>query len=348
MEKRNGCVLMICLGILVVIAGICMADLRYANAQPAIELRYASFFPQQSPFSIADQHWIEKIEKDTNGRVNIKPYWSGTLVSPRECYSEVVSGAADIALFTPAYAKGGMDFLKTQGEFYLTSPSAEASMKVFHALWDKYPVMAKELTGTKLFALFLSDSLHLMTTKPVRSLSDLKGLRLKAPVGMIQVLKNFGAEGLIIPMPELYENLQKGIVDGAFASWETYKAGKLTEVVKFESNLSCVVGAMPGRIMSLVTWNKLPPDIQKIFDASRDWWSLDALKESRKADKEGLELAKKAGIEFTQMPQSDIDKFQEAYNSVIIQSAKELDKKGLPGTSAYEYAQKLLKEAGGK
>jgi TRAP-type C4-dicarboxylate transport system substrate-binding protein len=40
--------------------------------------RYASQNPPNHPYSIADQNWIAKIEKETNGRVKIKPYWGGT------------------------------------------------------------------------------------------------------------------------------------------------------------------------------------------------------------------------------------------------------------------------------
>ena len=49
--------------------------------------------------------------------------------------------------------------------------------------------------------------------------------------------------------------------------------------------------------MNLDSWKKLPPDVQKVFESNTDWLALDTLKESRKPEDEGLELAKKAGVQ---------------------------------------------------
>ncbi len=52
-----------------------------AASEEVIELKYGSRYPQTNPYAVADQHWIEKIEKETNGRVKIKPYRAETLLT---------------------------------------------------------------------------------------------------------------------------------------------------------------------------------------------------------------------------------------------------------------------------
>jgi hypothetical protein len=99
-------------------------------------------------------------------------------------------------------------------------------------------------------------------------------------------------------------------------------------IVKFETNLPSVTGPIPARIMPLSAWNKLPPDIQKIFDANKEWWSLEAAKEVEKVDAEGLELAKKVGIQFIQLPQAEVQKFNDLYEDELVKAAKGLDAKG--------------------
>ena len=73
------------------------------------------------PYSIADQHWIDKIAKETNGRVKIKPYWNGTLISSRESMREIAKGVADIGFVTPIYEKSGVDLTKATIDFYAGS-----------------------------------------------------------------------------------------------------------------------------------------------------------------------------------------------------------------------------------
>lgn len=308
-----------------------------------IELKYASIYAPTHAFSIADQHWMEKMEKETNGRVKFKPFWSGTLISPREGYQDAIGGVADIVYASIAYEKAGFDLNKGQGGFYQGVKDQETKLKIFWQLWEKYPELRNEFAGVRVIGLFTAPNQRLATIKPVRSLADLKGMRIKAPLELVQPLKALGAETLIMPMTEVYESVSKGILTGLWTSRELYKSMKFADIVKFETNLPSVTGPIPARIMPLSAWNKLPPDIQKIFDANKEWWSLEAAKEVEKVDAEGLELAKKVGIEFIQLPQAEVQKFNDLYESELVKSAKGLDAKGLPGTKYYQDLRLLIK-----
>jgi TRAP-type C4-dicarboxylate transport system substrate-binding protein len=319
-----------------------------AQTETALELKFASIWPSAHPFSEADRHWIEKIENETKGRVKIKAFWGGTLISPREGLLEAIKGVADIIYFTPAYEKTGLDLIKAQAGFYQGAPSQEAELKIFWQLWEKYPEIRQELQGVKLLNLFVAAPLRLMTIKPMKSLDDLKGMRIKAPREVLQTLRAFGAEGVIIPMTETYESLQKGIIGGAFGALEAYKTLKFAEVVKYETNLLTYIGTIPAHVMPLASWSKLPTNIQKIFDDSRDWWDLETVREAAKADNEGREVAKKAGVQLIQLPQSDIEKWNDTYNGEMLKKAEELDAKGLPGTRYYQDVRRLINEMSGK
>ena len=337
-----------CLAILVIVVTVCltlMAASR-ATAQTAapIELKLAGIMPPNHAHSVAAQHCIDKMEKETNGRVKIKAYWAGTLISPREGYLEALKGVADIVQFSPAYEKSGLDLIRAQAGFYQSAPSEEAEVKIFWQLWEKYPELRRELQGVKLLGVFMAAPLRLMTVKPVKNLADLKGMRIKAPQEVLSTLKLFGAEGVIIPMAETYESLAKGIIQGAFGATEAYKSMKFAEVIKYETNLMTYIGTIPYYIMSLNSWNKLPPDIQKIFEASKDWFDQETINEGIKKDDEGSDAAKKAGVQLVQFPQADIQKWNEAYNGEMLKKAKELDAKGLPGTKYYEDVRRLIAE----
>jgi TRAP-type C4-dicarboxylate transport system substrate-binding protein len=134
-----------------------------------IEMRYASHYAPTHPYSVADQKWIEKIEKETKGRVKIKPYWNGTLVSGRESMRELKKGVADIAFITPIYEKSGVDLTKALLDFFKDSdPSVNA--RIYWELFNKFPEIQKEYDGMRILAVNVGSPMFLMTSK---SLSEL-------------------------------------------------------------------------------------------------------------------------------------------------------------------------------
>ena len=340
MEKQKSIIRFLCIVFLI---GFFVPFVNTAAAE-TIQLTYATMWPQGHPYSLGDQIWIERMEKETKGAVKIKPFWGGTLVSARESMTEATSGIADIVCISPVYEKAGVDLTRCQTAFYQGVTIGVPQIKVFWGLWEKFPEIRNEYPNMKILAVSSITSLRLMSKTPVGSLTDLKGMRIKAAKELLAPLKRFGAEGVIVPTPEAYETLQKGIIGGAFATADTYKSARLAEVVKYDINLRSAMGPFPNRAMPLKSWNKLPPQIQKIFEASGEQWTLDMLAQSQKGEMQGLELAKSVGITFIELPPTDIRSFEDVYNEEALKSAQELDAKGLPGSKMFHEARRLVKE----
>ena len=316
-----------------------------AQAQ-VIELRYASPYPPAHPYSIADQKWIEKIEKETNGRVKIKPYWNGTLISSRESMREVAAGVADIAFVTPIYEKSGVDLTKAILDFFADS-NPEVNAKIYWELFNKFPEIRKEYDAVKILAVNVGIPMYLMTSKkPVKILDDLKGMRIRITGNaMMRTMKTLGAEPVGMPVVEMLESLQKGIIQGVIFAHGDYKSLKLTEAVKFETeNFAQDRGIYVSRAMNKGAWAKLPPDIQKIFDASRDWYGDTIYAESKKPEEEGKALAVKAGVQFVKMDAAGLKRYSEVLDAENLKEAQSLDAKGLPGTNIYQEARRLVKQ----
>jgi TRAP-type transport system periplasmic protein len=314
-----------------------------SQAQP-IQLTYATIWPAQHPYAMGDQRWIEYIEKETKGAVKIKPYFGGSLISPRESMLEATSGVADIVAINVVYEKSGVDLTKAQTAFYQGAPDFQTKLKVFWSLWNKFPEFRNEFKGMKILGVAAVTSLRLMSKTPINALGDLKGMRMKAPVESLATLKHYGAEGIIIPTPEAFEQLQKGIIKAAFSTAESYKAARLAEVVKYDMNLTTVMGPFPEKAMALKSWDKLPKDIQKIFEQSGDKWTMFQLEEVDKTAQAGLEFAKQQGVTFIEMPPKDIQAFSATFDEETAKAAKELDAKGLPGTKMFQEAKRIIRE----
>jgi TRAP-type C4-dicarboxylate transport system substrate-binding protein len=311
-----------------------------------IELRYASSYAPAHPYSVADLKWIAKIESETKGRVKIKPYWSGTLISGRESMREVEKGVADIAFITPIYEKSGVDLTKAILDFFSDS-NPEVNAKIYWELYAKFPEIRKEYEAFHILGVNVGAPMFLMTTKKaVKTLDDLKGMRIRVTGDAImRTIKTLGAEPVGMPVVEMYESLQKGIIQGVIFAHGDYRALKLAEVVKFETeNFIQDRGVYVSRVMNMGVWNKLPPDIQKIFDANRDWWTSEIYKEAIKPEEEGKGMAVKAGVQFSKMDQAGLQKYDATFDAENVKEAASLDAKGYPGTKIYQEARRLVKQ----
>jgi TRAP-type C4-dicarboxylate transport system substrate-binding protein len=96
--------------------------------------------------------------------------------------------------------------------------------------------------------------------------------------------------------------------------------------------------------MNLGVWNKLPKDIQKVFEDNIEWWGLETDKAFIKADVEGKEIAKKLGVELINLPKDEMEKFYAPVKELAAKEAKALDARGLPGTKMYQEAQNLIQK----
>jgi TRAP-type C4-dicarboxylate transport system substrate-binding protein len=316
-----------------------------AQAQ-VMELRYASPYAPAHPYSLADQKWIEKIEKETNGRVKIKPYWNGTLISSRESMTEVAKGVADIAFVTPIYEKSGVDLTKAILDFFADS-DPKVNAKIYWELYAKFPEIRKEYDKVKILAVNVGIPMYLMTNKKaVKSLDDLKGLRIRVTGdAMMRTFKTLGAEPVGMPVVEMLESFQKGIIQGVIFAHGDYKSLKLAEAVKFETeNFIQDRGIYVSRAMNKEVWAKLPADVQKVFDASRDWFGETIYNESKKPEEEGKAMAVKAGVQFIKMDNTGVQKYGDTFDAENLKEAAALDAKGYPGTKIYQEARRLVKQ----
>jgi TRAP-type transport system periplasmic protein len=311
-----------------------------------IELGYATQYAAAHPYSLADLKWIEKIEKETKGWVKIKPYWNGTLISGRESMRELAAGVADIAFVTLIYEKSGVDLTKTMVDFYKDCDPMIMS-KIYWELSNKFPEIRKEMESVKILALNCGIPMSLMTAKkPIKTTEDLNGMRVRITGDVTMgTFKAPGVEPVGMPVTEMLDSLQKGILQGVIFSRGDYKSLKLADIVKYQTiNINQDRGPYVSRAMNKEdVFNKLPPDIQKVFDADRDFWTEATTKEMYKPEEEGKALADKAGVQFVKVDQAGEQKYDAVFEEENLKEAKMLDGKGLPGTKIYQEARRLGK-----
>ena len=319
-----------------------------AAPQPTAEhvLTYASPYTPTHPFGLADQEWMKWVEAKSGGGIAVKPYWSGALLSSEMSMEEIRHGVADIGLITPIYAKGGAHLLRGQSAFYGGVRSIADQVAVYDCLNARFPSFEDELHGLHVLAVQGGNFPGVLTRdRPIRHLSDFKGLRLRAQSDAVDILKQLGADPVNMPMGEVYSALAKGVIDGVVAPADTIRSLHFAEVAKHFTTIRFSRGAYPARAMSAKTWNDLPPDLRALLDQGRRVWEAALNRELLKAEAAGVEYGRKEGITFSAIPPAEQRAFDALYNKDALEQAKRLGKIGIDAVPIYQEAQRLI--AGG-
>jgi TRAP-type C4-dicarboxylate transport system substrate-binding protein len=312
-----------------------------------VELIYASPYSPGHPFSQADQDWIKYVESQDNGRVRVRAIWSGGLISSDQSMIELRHGVADVGLVTPIYAKGGAHLLRNQTGFYIGIRSQESQIALYRCLERQSADIAAELEGLKVLAVQGGNLPGILTRdRPVQSLDDLEGLRIRAPTELLPVLRTLGAEPVSMPMGDVYSALAKGILDGVIAPQDTFRSLHFAEVANYYAHLEIPRGAYPGRAMGRDRWESLPEDVRDILERSVPVWEQALIRRTTEAVEVGTLYGREHGMTESVLPAADQERFLEIYARNAEEIAADLARFDINGMAVYRTARKSITPAG--
>jgi TRAP-type C4-dicarboxylate transport system substrate-binding protein len=250
---------------------------------------------------------------------------------------------ADIGLITPIYARGGAQMLRAQSGFYGGVSTIKDQVEVYDCVQAGSPEIRRELQGLHVLAVQGGNLPAIVTReRPVRTLDDLRGLRLRAPVELIPTLKALGADPVNMPMNDVYSSLAKGVLDGVVAPGDTLKSLHFAEVAHLYTPLAIARGAYPARAMSQAAYERLPADLRALLDQSRSAWEAALDREISGSVQAGEDFGRKAGVRFVPVAPGEQARWDAAYNDGALQGARELRRYGLDGERVFRIAQSAV------
>jgi TRAP-type C4-dicarboxylate transport system substrate-binding protein len=305
-----------------------------------INLSYSIFFPPTHVQTTTAEAWAKEIEKRSNGRVRITIYSGGTLTAAPQCYEGVVSGVSDLGMSCFAYTSGRFPLLEGL-DLPLGYPNGAVATRIATELTEKYK--PAEVADTHILYVHAHGPGLLASRKPVRSLADLKGLKVRATGLSSKTVTALGGTPVGMPQGDTYENLQKGVVDATLCPIETLKGWKQGEVINSVTDAT-VVGYTTAMFVTMnrKKWESLPRDIQKIFaEVSKDWVARhgQAWDEADAAGREFVTTLKREMIPLTPEEQQ---KWKAAVQPVLNDYLAATKGKGLPGEQFLKDAQDLI------
>ena len=321
-------------------------------AQQSVTLKFHTFMaPQSAVYLTMHKAWMEKVEKDSGGRIKFEGYPAMQLGgTPVQLYDQAKDGVVDIVWTLPGNTAGR--FPRTEVfELPFMMNNAEATSKAF---WDYiHTEAADEYKDTQVLALHVhGPGMFHTTDRQIKSAADLKGLKLRAPTRQVtKLLGALGATPVGMPLPAITDALSKGTISGCVIPWEVVPAVKVHELTKFHTefpaNSTALYTTTFVMAMNKAKYESLSPDLKKVIDANSGLQTSGWLgKVQQSNDVPGRKAAVERGNTIITMGNAEVADFIKRSSQVDDEWVADMNKRGYNGAKLLQTAKDLIAKYG--
>ena len=319
-------------------------------AQQVVTLKFHTFMsPASNVWLAMHKPWMEKVEKESGGRIKFEAYPAMQLGgTPVQLYDQVKDGVVDVVWTLPGNTAGRFPRIEVFELPFMMS-NAEATSKAY---WEYVQTVAPdEFKDTQVLALHVHGPGVIHTVdKPVKSIADMRGLKIRAPTR--QVTKLMGILGAIpvgMPLPGIPDALSKGTIEGCVIPWEVVPAVKVNELTKFHAEFDPAGGSLYTTTfvmaMNKAKYNSLAPDLKKVIDnnsgmATSAWLG----KVQQGNDGIGRKSASDRGNTIYTVSPVEAQEFRRKSRTVEVEWVEDMNKKGFDGKKMLDTARSLIEK----
>jgi TRAP-type C4-dicarboxylate transport system substrate-binding protein len=317
-----------------------------ANAQE-VTLKMHHFLPP-----VSNGHakflrpWADKVQAESGGRIKIDIFPSMQLGgTPPQLFDQARDGVADLIWTLPGNTPGRFPGIEA---FELPFTANKRAIVNSKALTDYAEANLKdEFKDVRPICFWAHDHGLIHSTKQVKNLDDLKGMRLRFPTRLAgEALKALGVNAIGMPIPQVPEAMAQKVIDGAVIPWEVVPALKMQELVKFHAEIPgspTLYTATFVLAMNRAKYDALPADLKAVID--RNSGQVAAEMAGKVWDEQSVivsNLVRQRGNTITVIEAAEAAKWRELTKPVIDGWLKTVGERGMNGPKLLESAQAAL------
>ncbi len=290
---------------------VCLMVLFTASTTPAATLNWKlqSFAPAGMwYYETLLKSFVDNVKQMSGGRLVITQYPAGALVPSTEIMDALGKGVMEMGNGVGAYWPGKIPVCTLEWSVPFTVDMREADILFWDKGWNDLYRKAYAEKNVFFAGPVCGVGSAIMSTKPIRSLADLKKMKIRSTGLAATVLTKAGVPTVFVPGEEIYTALATGVIDGATYGAATSQYDlKIHEVAKYF--LKTLIGAqnVENVIVNLKAWNALPDDLKKIVEMATREMSSQRMRyyyvsEIRVLDR----MIKEYKVTATQLPAADV------------------------------------------
>jgi TRAP-type C4-dicarboxylate transport system substrate-binding protein len=318
-----------------------------ANAQE-VTLRMHHFLPP-----VSNGHakflkpWADKVVADSNGRIKIDIFPSMQLGgTPPQLFDQARDGVVDLVWTLPGSTPGRFTGVEA---FELPFVANKKGVVNSLALSEYAEAnLAQEFREVKPICVWAHDHGLIHANKQVKTMEDLKGLKLRFPTRLAgEALRALGANAIGMPVPQVPESLAQRVIDGAVVPWEVVPALKLHELVKYHTEIPgspTLYTATFILAMNRAKYEAMPADLKAIIDKNSG--AVAAAMAGKMWDDQAVVVSemvrKRSGNTIIVLDEAEAARWRKATEPVIEGWLKTAKDKGLDGEKLLAAARAAL------
>ena len=317
-------------------------------AQQSVTLKFHTFMAPQSNVGLSmHTPWMDKVEKDSGGRIKFEAYPAMQLGgTPVQLYDQARDGVVDVVWTLPGNTAGRFPRVEVFELPFMMS-NAEATSKAY---WEYVQTQAPdEFKDTQVIALQVHGPGVIHTSeKPVHNVGDMRGLKVRAPTRQVtKLVGSLGATPVGMPLPQIPDALSKGTINGCVIPWEVVPSVKVHELTKYHAEFDPAGGSLYTTTfvmaMNKAKYGSLPPDLKKIIDANSGMATSGWLGRVQQAgDVPGRKSAADRGNTIFTVSANDAQEFRRRSRQIEVEWVEDMNKRGHDGRKLLDTARGLI------
>jgi TRAP-type transport system periplasmic protein len=321
-------------------------------AQQSVTLKFHTFMsPTSNVWLNMLKAWMNKVEKESSGRIKFEAYPAMQLGgTPAQLYDQAKDGVADITWTLPGTTAGRFPRIEVF-ELPFMMNNAEATSRAY---WEYVQTMAPdEFKDVQVLALHVHGPGVIHTiNKPIKSVDDLKGLKMRGPTRQVtKLLGSLGATPVGMPLPGIPDALSKGTINGCVIPWEVVPAVKVHELTKYHAEFDPAGGSLYTTTfvmaMNKAKYASLPPDLKKIIDNNSGMETSAWIGKAQQAgDAPGRKATADRGNNIFTVGAAEAQNFRRSARALELEWVDDMNKRGYDGRKLLDTAKALIAKHG--
>lgn len=237
------------------------------DGEETFELQFASYNVPDAAESLAQKEWAKRVEERTEGRVKVEFFFQESLLGAAETLPGVADGRADLGWVATGYHPAELPLTSIVGIPFITQ-DPNAQNRAMSALYESHEDLRSEweAQGVHVLGWNPSSANIVASKKEVGSMEDLASVKVRGYGYVSEALSLAGMNAIGLAQPEVYEALQRGVLDATSgASLNIAVDRKFQEVAPYFVGLDFGTYSITADVISKRTWDSLPEDIQQVM-----------------------------------------------------------------------------------
>lgn len=312
---------------------------------PEVSLTFSSCFAANHSTSVLDQAWLDRLAAEAN--IKTTTFWSSALLSAATPYEELCAGVADIGHISTGTQVDHFVLENAIQSFWWGCNDSQVAYECAREMYEQTPEWQAEYAGTKPVYFGSVGTYWILSTEPVYTLEDIAGKTFRSTSSITyKIIEELGGSSVRMSLSEMYEGLEKGIIDGCILPAETLETNNLADYVGYAT---CFEISGPYCVLKLISdsaYDKLTGDQQEYFMSSvreREQEQINAVSQWAES---ALNYGEENGVEIIYLSEEDAATVVGLAEQIAMENVDALTAAGYDGAAIYERARSILESKG--